>query len=162
MDFICLSIGFIGFEVFCPVWVLYNIKREWDTPQRPPRGCPPESWLGPVNTSNIVPGARVPKGHAFAKRRPDRCMPCPSFCLALLRAYVTNMQFCRRPFSCPSFCLALSLSGPDEMFGQAQWQSFNSAAGCHTVSPYCTQDCGCTSHVSTISVSKSSPAHCLM
>ena len=36
MDFVCLSIGFIGFEVFCPVWALYNIKREWDTPQRPP------------------------------------------------------------------------------------------------------------------------------
>ena len=163
--FVLFSLGFIGFEVFCPVWALYNIKREWDTPQRLrplPGAARQKACFGRVATSNIVPGARVPKGHAFAKRRPDRCMPCPSFCLALLRAYVTNMQFCRRPFSCPSFCLALSLSGPDEMFGQAQWQSFNSAAGCHTVSPYCTQDCGCTLHVNTFFVSKSSPAHCLM
>ena len=77
MDFICLSIGFIGFEVFCPVWALYNIKREWDTPQRPPLpgAARQKAGFGPMDTpSNIVPGAHVPNGHAFAKRRPDTCM----------------------------------------------------------------------------------------
>ena len=124
------------FEVFVEVFLIdflsfYNergvfpfglyiiLKRSWDTSLAHAHSAQRAATLG---NCSIVPGARVPKGHAFAKRRPDRCMPCPSFCLALLRAYVINMQFCRRPFSCPSFCLALSLSGPDEMFGQAKWQ----------------------------------------
>lgn len=61
--FVWFSLGFISFEVFCPVWALYNIKRGWDTPQGP------SSPGLPVDTSSVVPGARVPNGHAFAKRR---------------------------------------------------------------------------------------------
>ena len=33
--FVWFSLGFYVFEVFCPVWALYNIKRGWDTPPGP-------------------------------------------------------------------------------------------------------------------------------
>ena len=42
--------GVVGFEVFCPVWGLYNIK---EVPGRTSAGSP---------RGNVVPGARVPNG----------------------------------------------------------------------------------------------------
>ena len=62
--FVCFSLGFNVFEVFCPVWVLYNIKRGRDTPPRDllPGAAVQKTSFGKVQTSNIVPGARVPNG----------------------------------------------------------------------------------------------------
>ena len=38
--FVYFSLGFISFEVFCPVWALYNIKGGRDTPPRAPSSPP--------------------------------------------------------------------------------------------------------------------------
>ena len=153
--FLWFSLGFHVFEVFCPVWALYNIKRGWDTPPGCHRAAP-RRHFGFATTSNVVPGALVPDGYAFAPRCcPSVCgillcayatdmqrhvarLPCPSFCRALSQAYARNIQSHRRQFSCPSFCLALSCSGRDEMFGQVRWRLFRRAAGFHIVSSYCT------------------------
>ena len=64
--FVWFSLGFHVFEVFCPVWVLYNIKRGWDTPPGAHRAAPPHRSFGPAATSNVVPGALVPDGYAVA------------------------------------------------------------------------------------------------
>ena len=155
MRFVWFSFGFYVFDVFCPVWFLYNIKRGWDTPPGAHRAVPHRS-LGPPATSNVVPGALVPGGYAVATRCcPSVCgvllyayatnmrchvarLPCPSFCRALSHAYSRNIPSHRRQFSCPSFCLALSCSGRDEIFGQARWRLFRRAGSMHIASSYCT------------------------
>ena len=38
--FVWFSLGFVIFEVFRPVWALYNIKRGWDAPPGAPRAAP--------------------------------------------------------------------------------------------------------------------------
>ena len=150
MRFVWFSLSVYAFEVFCPFWVLYNIKRGWDTPPGAHQAAP-ERRFGPAAASNVVPGALVPGGYAVATRCcPSVCsvllcayatmmrchvarLPCPSW-RALSQAYSRNIQSHRRQFSCPSFCLALSCSGRDEMFGQGRWLSFRRM---HIVSPYC-------------------------
>ena len=46
--FVWFSLGFNVFEVFCPVWVLYNIKRGWDTPPGAHRAAPQREALVPL------------------------------------------------------------------------------------------------------------------
>ena len=153
--FVLFSFGFDVFGGFCPVWVLYNIKRGLDAPPGAHRAAPRTEALVPLPRLTLY---RVPlcqtvtqwqhtllpiccsvllcayaahMGHNVAR------LPCPSFCRALSHAYARNTQSHRRSFSCPSFCLALSCSGRDEMFGQARWQLFRRAVGIPIVSSHC-------------------------
>ena len=99
--FVLFSLGFVIFEVFRPVWALYNIKRGWDAPPGAPRAAP-QKGFGLAATSSIVPGALVPDGHAlacalsYAYTANTQCnaaiLPCPSFCRALPDAYATNIH----------------------------------------------------------------------
>ena len=62
---------------------------------------------------------------------------CFSRLLMCIMAKVQKVHFRNMQFACPTFCLALSVSGRDEMFGQAQRQLCRVATCACIVVLYC-------------------------
>ena len=98
--FVLFSLGFVIFEVFRPVWALYNIKRGWDAPPGAPRAAPQKALVSlPRLALYRVPLCQTGTPlHAHCRMRiqQTQCnaaiLPCPSFCRALPDAYATHIH----------------------------------------------------------------------
>ena len=90
--FVWFPLGFHVFEVFCPVWVLYNIKRGWDTPPGAHRAAPRTEALVPLPRLTLY---RVPLCQTVTRGNTRCCPSVAAYCyVRMQQTWSVMLQDC--------------------------------------------------------------------